>query len=147
MTINNPAKIPKALEILCLIVLSMVFFFSGLTKFLNPQQFVVDTYFYHILPVPWLNMLCMILIMLELTVSASIWVPKLRASSSLLIAGMMLMFIIFIFSTMIRGLNISCGCFGKSSQSAGWSKIAENLVLLLCAVTVFARNLPTRSNK
>ena len=143
MTTAN-AKIPKALEILSMIVLSMVFFFSGLTKFLDPVRFVLETYYYRILPVPALHILCVILIMLELLVVFTLWIPKWRAASAFLIAGMMLMFIVFIASAMARGLDISCGCFGAHSQQVGWSKIGENTVLLLCSLAVFARNFPLK---
>lgn len=137
-------NIPKALEILSLIVLSMVFFFSGITKFMDPSQFVLETYYYRILPIGTLHILCAVLIMLELLVAFSIWVPRFRAASAFIISALMLMFIVFIGSAMARGLDISCGCFGAHSQQVGWSKIGENTVLLLCSLAVFIKNYPIK---
>jgi len=52
--------------------------------------------------------------------------------NSLIISSLLLIFIFAIGISLIRGLNIDCGCFGTSAESKiGIQKILENIGLLI----------------
>jgi uncharacterized membrane protein YphA (DoxX/SURF4 family) len=61
---------------------------------------------------------------------------KLKANS-IITGGLLIIFIIAVFSAMMRGLNINCGCFSNKITIVGWNKILENTGLLLLAIALY----------
>ncbi|MBI2619578.1 MAG: DoxX family membrane protein [Ignavibacteriales bacterium] len=84
--------------------------------------------------IPWIELLCGMAIMFGLL---------LRGSS--LLAGTLLgIFTLAVLTALIRGLDISCGCFTQDPSAArlGWLKVGENLVLISVSVFVyFSKNM------
>jgi len=124
----------KVLKIVCMVVLSVTFLVSGFAKLLDPHAFVKDVMNYRLFPLQPLHILAIWLIMLEIFVAIGLWFPFLQRGSAWIIAGLMSFFIIIIVITMIRGLDITCGCFGPGSQKVGWQKIFENIGLLVLSL-------------
>jgi hypothetical protein len=56
-----------------------------------------------------------------------------------LLAGLTIIFILLIFSAMMRGLNIECGCFSLDSRNSfvGWKRIFEDLLILFGSGFIF----------
>jgi uncharacterized membrane protein YphA (DoxX/SURF4 family) len=127
-------KFMKVLKIVCMVVLSVTFLVSGFAKLLDPHAFVKDVMNYRLFPLQPLHILAIWLIMLEIFVAIGLWFPFLQRGSAWIIAGLMSFFIIIIVITMIRGLDITCGCFGPGSQKVGWQKIFENIGLLVLSL-------------
>ncbi|HDR05020.1 MAG TPA: hypothetical protein ENN84_07215 [Candidatus Marinimicrobia bacterium] len=119
-----------------LALLSAVFFASAISKIIDPQLFVRDISYYRLLPETSLNILALWLIMLELVIAAALWISPWREAAAWLYAALMAIFVVMIAIAMLRGLDISCGCFGANSQQVGWPKILENGLLLILAVRV-----------
>jgi len=113
-----------------MVILSGIFLVSGFAKLLDPHAFVKDVMNYRLFLIQPLHMLAIWLIMLEIFVAIGLWFPFLQRGSAWIIAGLMSFFIVLIAITMIRGLDITCGCFGPGSQKVGWQKIFENIGLL-----------------
>jgi hypothetical protein len=65
-----------------------------------------------------------------------------------LILGMMVIFLVAVISAVLRGLDIDCGCFGRTAvqvakaHQVGLQKIAENLAMTVTAILIL---LPARS--
>jgi putative oxidoreductase len=118
----------------CLLILSLVFLISGFAKLTDPYAFVRDIVNYRLFPPQPLHILAVWLIMLELFVGFGLWIPFLQRGSAWIAAGLMSFFIVLVAVTMIRGLDIRCGCYGPGSQTVGWVKLMENMVLLLAAL-------------
>lgn len=146
MASRNPAAIALVLRLL----LGAVFVWAGTVKILDSQDFLVSLYSYQIeLPetllrlvavvLPWIEVIC------GLTVILGIW-----QDAGLDLIGLLL--VIFILATgqaWVRGLEISCGCFGSMVEetsflgSVGFA-FFRNLVLLFVAVYL-RRLIPRRS--
>lgn len=108
-----------------------LFIYAGALKMIDPIQFATDVDNYKILPwticaglafyLPWLEIFCGLALVFRLLY---------RGALSILIA-LISIFIIVTVAAKIRGLDITCGCFGHASQH--WSfpaHMATDLAIL-----------------
>jgi putative oxidoreductase len=59
-----------------------------------------------------------------------------KKTSALLISSMLAFFIVLVAVTMIRGLDVECGCFDTFSHKADWKLILEDAVMLFGSIQV-----------
>ena len=121
-------------NILCRIVdfiVAGIFLYAGVLKVLDPAQFAHDINNYRILPwtlsvalafyLPWLEILCGLGLIFRFLY---------RGALSILTA-LIVVFTLATIAAKVRGLDITCGCFGHASQH--WSlpaHLATNLAIL-----------------
>ncbi len=143
-----------ALEWLCRIILVAVFLMAAVPKLLDPALFAKDILNYRVsFPVIGQNYIypvAMFMPALELVAALALLFPRWKRIGSLLSGGLLAVFTILIFQAVARGLNIDCGCFGRSgvamalAQKVGWTKILENVLWIGMAAFVFWRSQPRR---
>ncbi len=121
------------------IVLGAVFMYASFDKMANPEVFasIIDNY--HVLPYQLVNALAIFLPWTEFIVGLLLVTGKWVKGSLLLYNIMLVIFIVALSQALIRGLDISCGCFSvdPSSTSEVWLRIAEDLVLLFFSFMLF----------
>ncbi len=121
------------------LVLGAVFMYASFDKMANPEVFasIIDNY--HILPYQLVNALAIFLPWTEFITGLLLITGKWVKGSLLLYNVLMVIFIIALTQALIRGLDISCGCFSvnPSSTSEVWLRIAEDLVLLFFSFMLF----------
>ena len=126
------------------LVLTAVFLLSSLPKIQDPVNFTVAIEAYQIVGSGLSIWIALILPWLELVIGIGILIPRLRRASSLILVILLVLFICLHASAWMRGLDISCGCFGQAptveTPSYYW-KILQNLALLLAAYFIFMRDL------
>ena len=128
--INN-----KYLLFLFRIVLAMIFIYAGMEKISDTNGFSISINNYKILPLFSVNIFAITLPWLELTTGILLLFGIKVKENSFIISVLLIIFIIAISISLIRGLNIDCGCFGTvSGTKIGVNKIIEDLVLLLLGV-------------
>ena len=128
--INN-----KYLLFLFRIVLAMIFIYAGMEKISDTNGFSISINNYKILPLFLVNIFAITLPWLELTTGILLLFGIKVKENSFIISVLLIIFIIVISISLIRGLNIDCGCFGTvSGTKIGVYKIVEDLVLLLLGV-------------
>ncbi|MCG6912395.1 DoxX family membrane protein [bacterium BMS3Abin03] len=128
--INN-----KYLLFLFRIVLAMIFIYAGMEKISDTNGFSISINNYKILPLFLVNIFAITLPWLELTTGILLLFGIKVKENSFIISVLLIIFIIAISISLIRGLNIDCGCFGTvSGTKIGVNKIIEDLVLLLLGV-------------
>ncbi len=119
--------------------LGLVFLYAGVLKISDPKAFASSVAAYRVLPyflnylvastIPWVEALCGILLITGCRIKAS----------SGLIAAMNAMFIILLASTIIRGLDIDCGCFRQGGdKTSAWTAIGRDVIFLGVALTIFS---------
>jgi putative oxidoreductase len=129
------------------IVVGGIFIYAGAIKAFDPIRFANDIDNYKILPwtigvglafyLPWLEILC----------GLALITRRLYLGGSSILAALISIFIIASIVAKIRGLDITCGCFGHASKYLSFaSHLALDFVLLVALmVSVSRARSPERS--
>ena len=96
--------------------LGLLFVGACLHKIADPQSFALDIATYDILPLNLINLTSIALPWIELAAGTMLLAGWRVRTASLLIAGMMVVFLGALVIALARGLDMSCGCF--ASQGA-----------------------------
>ena len=117
-----------------------IFIYAGAIKALDPTRFANDIDNYKMLPwfvsvrlafyLPWLEIFC----------GVALLVRRLYLGGLSILAALMVIFIAATIAAKVRGLDITCGCFGHASKN--WSfptHLALDLVLLATLVGLWIR--------
>jgi len=114
------------------IVLAFVFLYAAFFKISNPEAFAQSISNYRLLPFPLINIFAIAIPWIEFVTAILLLFGIAVRENSLIISSLLLIFIFAIGISLIRGLNIDCGCFGTSAESKiGIQKILENIGLLI----------------
>ena len=118
-----------------------VFIWAGVLKILDPLEFAQDIANYRMisrnlsffvaLVLPWLEVLCGILLILGIF----------RSASSLLLTGMLSVFLVLIAVTLFRGLDVNCGCFGSLARHVDFQLLLTDIVLLYMTLNILVSSL------
>ena len=117
-------------------VLGAVFMYASFDKMANPEAFanIIDNY--HLLPYQLVNPLAIFLPWVEFITGLFLLTGKWVRGSLLIYTSLLVVFILALTQALIRGLDISCGCFSvnPSSTSEVWLRIIEDILLLTCSI-------------
>src|SRR4030095_4884176 len=101
------------------LIIGAIFIYAGALKLLDPVQFAHDIDHYKILPwtigvglafyLPWLEIFCS----LALIFCRFYW------GALSILTALVVVFLVATIAAKVRGLDITCGCFGNASQK--WS--------------------------
>jgi len=126
----------RLIVLLVRVFLGGVFVIASLDKIVDPAAFAVSILNYKVVSVtpalviatvlPWAELLCGLGLLLGLY-------PR---GSSLLAASMLAVFTVLMGSALLRGLDISCGCFSQdpSVGRIGGARIAEDAGLFILSI-------------
>lgn len=127
----------KTLLVLFRLAVGGLFIYAGVVKIGDPLAFAQNIMDYKILSrdlsfwlalvLPWIEIFCGLLL------AAGIWLR----TASLLVSGLLAGFIVLVFVTILRGIDVDCGCFGAISRKADFRLIAEDALMLFMALNVF----------
>ncbi len=117
-------------------LIGAVFIWSGIIKIIDPLLFAQDVANYRTFPqslsflvaliLPWIEVLCGLLLVL------GIW----SRAAALMISGLLVAFLILIATTIIRGIDVTCGCFGALSHTVDYRLILLDSVLLFLSLNI-----------
>ena len=129
------------------LIVGGIFIYAGALKMFDPVRFASDIDNYKILPwtigvalafyVPWLEIFCGIALVLRFLY---------RGGLSILTA-LVLVFTLATVAAKVRGLDITCGCFGHASQH--WSLLAHlatNLTILAALALLWVSSRSTKAS-
>ncbi len=124
------------LVLACRLAVGVTLLWASLDKVAHPAAFAESIHHYRLTPMALLHPFALLLPMVELVVGAALILGVARRGAALIAAFLMAVFIAAIASALVRGLDISCGCF----DTAGGHKVGLDLlwrdVLLLAAAVV-----------
>lgn len=111
--------------------LTAVFLYAGGLKLLDPHTFYSDILSYALFPKPLAAIITYWLPPIEILCAVGLWIPRYRVASDWLIWLMLIAFTILIAVSWIRGIDITCGCFGKTDNETNYPwLIIRDLILL-----------------
>jgi uncharacterized membrane protein YphA (DoxX/SURF4 family) len=144
MKSSQEVTLRQILTVLLRVVLGVVLICTSIEKLADLDAFAASIGNYRIVSavpalvlatiLPWIELLC------GLAFLFGLWVRGI----ALLTFGMLVMFTGAVVSALVRGLDISCGCFtqGSSAEKIGWKKIGENAVLILMTYPLMTQSGP-----
>ena len=119
----QPSTIPRFVRRIAEFIVGGIFIYAGVIKALDPIRFASDIDNYKILPwtisvrlafyLPWLEIFCGLALIARRLYLGGLSILTVLAS----------IFIIATIAAKIRGLDITCGCFGHASKN--WSFTAH----------------------
>ncbi len=126
----------KILILLVRIFLGGLFVVAGLDKITDSQAFANSVLQYRVIGPTLAMCIATILPSLELLCGMSLIIGIYPRGSTLLITIMLVGFTILVASALMRGLDISCGCFTQDPNASriGYQKILENCGLIVLSV-------------
>ena len=117
------------------ILLGFVFVFAAVSKTAEPESFAQAINNYKLLPEFLINISAIVLPWIELCTGLLLLFGVSVRENSAILSGLLIIFISAIFISLIRGLDIECGCFGTVDGSkVGILKILENAGLLVLSL-------------
>jgi uncharacterized membrane protein YphA (DoxX/SURF4 family) len=125
---------------ICGWALGGVFVYAGIIKVMDPAQLADQIRNYQLLPwwmihpaalvLPWVEILAGLLLIL------GIWAIE----ATLVLTGLLALFMVAIGWAMHLGLDIECGCFAGHTK-VGWARLAEDATMIAVALLgLFARH-------
>ena len=130
------SKIEPYLSLIARIILGAIFIAASYDKITNPEQFAIDIDNYRILPFHLVNFFAVVLPWLEFFCGLVLVAGIYWRTGAAILGILLLLFIVFLISAMIRGLDINCGCFGTGTSVSMW-RILEDVVFLVLAGIVY----------
>ena len=114
------------------------FIYAGLLKAIDPAHFAKDVDNYRMLPFAASAAVALYLPWLEILAGAALAMSVWHRGASLVIGGMLVVFLIALGSAWARGLDITCGCFGRATNQSNYPLALLLDVALLAALCVAA---------
>ena len=125
------------------IVLGVVLIYASIDKIIHPDAFAKLIGNYNVLPFGLENVVAIILPTLELIVGCCLILGIMLDGSAIITAGMMIVFIFALSQAMIRGIDVSCGCFNVSEAEEGSQigvrRIIEDIIFLGLSIMLLNR--------
>ena len=125
------------INLIARLVLGYIFIKASVGKIVDPSGFANEIANYQIMFHEGLHIIALILPWLEFLLAVMLILGIRLRASAILSSALMVVFIGAVLSAMARGLDISCGCFGPSSDKVGWNKVFENLGYLILSVYIW----------
>jgi hypothetical protein len=113
-----------------------LFIYASFYKIVDPESFAKTIWYYHIMPGKLINLVALIMPWLELLCGLGLIFGFLYRGSVLWVNALLVLFIAALTTTIVRGLNIECGCFkaGHEATDPAWQSLWIDLIFMVFAV-------------
>lgn len=132
--------------LVCRWILGIVFIYASVYKIEMPLQFAKSIYNYQLIPDFAINAMAIFLPWIELFAGIGLIAGFFTPGSIRIIGGLLLIFMAAIIITLLRGIDIDCGCFkegiggGASGDSLEATLIRDLIYLALALPVLFSRD-------
>lgn len=116
-------------RVLCVLV-AIVFAVAAVPKLIDPGSFANDLLNYRILPEALVGWVALFMPALELVIALALLWPRFQRGGALLATALLVSFAVAMAQARIRGIDLSCGCFGAAFESkVSWLTVVRSLLL------------------
>jgi putative oxidoreductase len=123
------------------VIVAGIFIYAGAIKALDPVQFASDIDNYKILPWPISVSLAFYLPWLEIFCGVALVVRLLYRGALSILTALILVLTLATVAAKVRGLDITCGCFGHASQHWNFpAHLLTNLAILAALLALWVSN-------
>ncbi|MFZ5517419.1 MAG: MauE/DoxX family redox-associated membrane protein [Candidatus Zhuqueibacterota bacterium] len=130
-------------------LVAIIFIGAGGSKIIDPAKFAMDIDNYRLLPYLLVTVAAVVLPWLEVMSGLALIVAKKRGGALLTLAGLSFMFILAMVSALVRGLDISCGCFSIDGEGAriGVLRLIQDVLLFAAILFLYGHHSKTNSER
>lgn len=129
----------KYFLLLLRLIVGGVFIWAAVTKIADPLTFAQDVRNYRLVGQTLSFLTALILPWIELIAGICLIIGVFPRSSALLISGLLTFFILLVAITIIRGIDVECGCFGTLSRKADlWLILEDSVWLTMSLILLFS---------
>lgn len=122
------------------IALGAIFLFAGAAKVGHADVFAAQIAGFRLLPQPMVAPLALALPYLEILLGGYLVVGLFTRTAAWFAVALFAVFDLAVASAVVRGMTVSCGCFGPSDTTVTtWAEVARDAVFVLLAVIVALR--------
>ena len=114
-------KIPAWIAVMLRIVIAAIFIYAGISKALTPLRFATDIDNFHILPWRMAPLMAFYLPWLEIICGMALLFLRFDRGALLILCTLTFVFAFALISARIRGIDISCGCFGHGARDLSFA--------------------------
>ena len=125
----------KTANLICRLILALLFLLASAPKIMAPHQFAIAVFRYQLLPDAAINLVAIFLPWIELIAAIAILFPNTSDGAAAIFFGLLAVFTAAISIDLVRGLNISCGCFTLDADSSpiGWWEVVRDVGFMAAA--------------
>lgn len=131
------------LTLLSRLLIGGMYVAASFYKIIEPAAFAKSIWQYHMMPGSLINLMALILPWLELLIGLALIIGVAYRGSVVWANVLMVVFMIALGTTIVRGIDISCGCFkaGQAATGSAWNSIWFNVVaIVFCLHLWFSRS-------
>ncbi len=127
------------MQLLSRFLLGGIFLWAAISKVSDVTAFAQEIGNYRVLPASVVNVTAITLPWIELIAASCLILGIWTRGAALVCGGLLIVFTGALGAAIARGLDIECGCFGKSEGGGviGWSTVARDVIFVIPAVMVF----------
>lgn len=133
-------KVRAAIALVARVLIAAVFAWAALPKLSDPASFAADIENYRVLPDAFASYVALFVPAFELVVALALLWPRYARGAALVATGMLLVFATAMAQARMRGIDLSCGCFGAAFESkvSWWTVARSGGLALLAALPLMA---------
>ena len=122
------------------LVLGAIFIVAGASKIGHGAEFAAQIAGFRILPQPVIAPMALALPFLEVLLGGYLILGLFTRAAAWIAALLLALFDGAIASAVVRGMTVSCGCFGPNDKTVTtWAEVARDAIFVLLAVFVALR--------
>ena len=119
------------------LVVGGMFIWAGVSKIIDPLGFAQNIVNYRVFPEGISFFLALVLPWIEVICGAFLILGIFHSVSALLLSGFLVVFLVLIAATLMRGIDIDCGCFGSLSGKVDYKLILTDSILLFFCLNIY----------
>lgn len=128
------------LRLICCVAIAIVFGGAAVPKLIDPGAFAADIENYRVLPELLVGHAALYVPAFELAVALALLWPRYQQGAALLATALLLVFAVAMAQARVRGIDLSCGCFGAAFESkvSWWTVARSSGLAIVAAVPAFS---------
>lgn len=122
------------------LAIATIFIYAGISKVIAPVRFITDIDNFHLLPWTAAAPLAFYLPWLEIASGTALLFARLERGALLLLLVLAFVFVFALASARVRGIDISCGCFGHATEDLSFgSHLILDLGIIAALLLILKR--------
>ena len=111
-----------------------VFFWAAIPKLWDPGAFAADVQNYRVLPEAYVGHVALFVPVFELVLAIGLCLPRYHRGAAMIATLMLLVFSAAMAQARMRGIDLSCGCFGAAFEAkVSWLTVVRSAALAVLA--------------